>query len=97
MRYLLILDAALFALALTLSMVLGVVAILYGANAELSARVSAELPLVVRLSVWFAVIAVPLGLAFWSLKRRQSWHWWVQAAAALTLGLGSLTIYRLLS
>jgi uncharacterized membrane protein HdeD (DUF308 family) len=97
MRYLLILDAALCAMAGTLAMVLGVVVILYSFHTELSARVAIELPKVATLTACFALLAVVLGIAFWSLLRQRAWRWWAQAGAALSLVLGWLFLYRMLA
>lgn len=96
MRYLLLLDAALCALAATLALVLGVVGVLYSFHTGLSARVAVELPQVAALSLCFALLAAVLGLAFWSLLRARAWHWWAQAGAVASLVIGSMFIYRLL-
>lgn len=93
MRYLLILDAALFALAATMAVVLGVVVILYSVHTELSARVGSELPDVAAATISFAMLALVLGAAFWSLLRQKRWHWWAQAASALSLALSALYLY----
>lgn len=95
MRYLLILDAALFALAATLAVVLGVVLLMYGVYADTSTRVAAEIPTLAAAMSAFALLAVPLGLAFWSLLRRKPWLWWAQAVAAVVLALGSMFLFDL--
>lgn len=97
MRALLILDAALFALAATLALVLGVVLILYGFHTDLSSRVGAEMPMLATVMGCFAVLALLLGIAFWSQLRRVAWRWWAQAAAAFAVIAGSLYLYRLLA
>lgn len=97
MRYLLILDAALFALAGTLAVVLAVVCLLYGFNASLSPRVAAEIPRLITVTASFSALAVVLGLAFWSLLRERSWYGWAQLAAAMSLLLGSMFLYRVLT
>lgn len=93
MRYLLILDAALFAFAATMAVVLGVVVILYSVHTELSARVGTELPEVAAATISFAALALVLGAAFWSLLRQKAWHWWAQAASAVSLLLSALYLY----
>lgn len=93
MRYLLILDAALFALAATMAVVLGVVLILYSFHTELSARVGTEMSAVANTTLSFAVLALILGVAFWSLLRKRIWHWWAQAGAALGISLGAMHLY----
>lgn len=95
MRYLLILDAALFALTATLAMVLAVVCLMYAFHTDLSTRVGAEMPTVVTATVTFGVMAVVLGMAFWALLRDRRWRWWAQGLGALGLGLGSMFLYNL--
>ena len=95
MRYLLILDAALFALALTLAVVLAVVLLMYGVYANTSASVAAEIPTLATATIAFSVLALPLGVAFWSLLRRKTWLWWAQGSAAVMLVLGSMFLYEL--
>ena len=97
MRYLLILDAALFALAGTLAVVLSVVWLLYSFHTDLSARVGIEMQMVAETTAGFAMLALVLGLAFFSLLRRKSWRWWAQGGAAIGLLGGSLFLYRLLT
>lgn len=97
MRFLLILDAALFTLASTLAVVMGVVLLLYGFHSDLSARVGAEIPGVAKVMACFAVLALVLGVAFWSLLRKASWRWWAQAAAVLGLVAGYFFLYRVLA
>lgn len=97
MRYLLILDAALFAMATTLAVVLGVVLIMYSFHTDLSPRVGAEMPAVASAMLSFGALALVLGLAFWSLLRQRTWHWWAQAGAAMSLVVGSLVLYRQLA
>lgn len=93
MRYLLILDAALFALAATMAVVLGVVLILYSFHADLSARVGTEMPAVATLMLSFGALALVLGVAFWSLLRERRWRWWAQAGAAISLVIGARFLY----
>mgnify|MGYP001616281493 CR=1 FL=1 len=93
MKYLLILDAALFALAATMAVVLGVVLIMYSAHSELSARIGTEMPALATLIGCFAVLSMAWGLAFWSLLRERVWHWWAQAGAVTSLAIGSLYLY----
>lgn len=95
MRYLLILNAALFALAVTLTVVLGVVCLLYGFHTELSSRVGAEMPSVIAATLAFGFIALFTGLAFWSLLKGVHWRWWGQGIGLLGLGLGSQFLYNL--
>lgn len=93
MRYLLILDAALFAMAGTLAVVLGVVLILYSFHTELSARVPAEMAQVAAVAGCFALLSAATGTAFWSLLRSASWRWWAQGGALLSMALGALFLY----
>ena len=95
MKYLLILDAALFALAVTLAVVLAVVLLMYSVYAETSASVAAGIPTLATAMTAFGVVAIPLGVAFWSLLRRKAWLWWAQAAAAVMLVLGSMFLFDL--
>lgn len=93
MRYLLILDAALFAMAVTLAVVLGVVLILYSFHTGLSAQVPAEMTQVAIIASCFALLSATTGTAFWSLLRSKVWRWWAQGGAALSLVLGALFLY----
>ncbi|MGQ0696952.1 MAG: hypothetical protein ACT4PZ_01795 [Panacagrimonas sp.] len=93
-RYLLILDAALFAMAATLATVLGVVLLMYSFHTDLSTRVGAEMPLVATVMASFFVLALFLGVAFWSLLRQRSWRWWAQIAAAVAMSFGSVFLYN---
>ena len=97
MKALLILDAALCALATTLAVVIGVVLILYSFHTDLSARISAEMPMLATIMICFAMLAGALGLAFWSQLRRVAWRWWAQAGAGVAVFVGSLFLYRLLA
>ncbi len=95
MKYLLIVDAALFALTATLAMVLGVVCLMYVFHTGLSSRVGAEMPTVITATLAFSVIAACVGVAFWSLLRERPWRWWAQGGGVLGLGLGSAFLYTL--
>lgn len=97
MRYLLILDGALFALTATLAMVLGVVWVMYAFHTDLAARISTEMSLVAATMLVFAAMSAPLGLAFWSLLRQRSWHWWAQLGGLAAVVCGSLLLYRLVT
>lgn len=97
MRALLILDAAVFALAGTLAVVLGVVLILYSFHTELSATVTRDMSSVAVVMGIFAVLTLFTGAAFWSLLRKATWRWWAQAGAAASLVFGSLMLYRVLT
>ena len=95
MRYVLILDAALLALAATMAMVLAVVCLLYGLHSELSVRIGAEMPTLITATLVFAFMAAFIGAAFWALLRRVAWRWWAQASAAVAFVFGGLFLYRL--
>lgn len=97
MRFLLIFDAALFAMASTLAIVLGVVLILYSFHTDLSSRVSLEMSQVATVMACFVFLALPLGAAFWGLLRDKVWRWWAQLGAMAALVLGSLFLYRTLA
>lgn len=97
MKYLLILDAALFTLAGTMAMVLAVVWLIYGFNLDASARVATEMHTVAITTLSFSLLTATLGLAFWSLLRKQPWHWWAQLVAAVSVAAGSMFLYRLLT
>ncbi len=97
MRFLLILDASLFALAGTLAVVLGVVLILYSFHTELSATVGQDMASVAIVMGIFAVLTAFTGAAFWSLLRKAGWKWWAQGGAAVSLVVGSMFLYRVLT
>lgn len=97
MKALLIVNAALCALAATLALVLGVVLILYGFNTDLSSNIAADMPLLATITGIFLVLALVLGLAFWSQLRRVAWRWWAQAVAVFAVVAGSMLLYRLLA
>lgn len=97
MRYLLILDAALCALAATMAVCLGVVWLMYSFHADLSSRVSLEMPTVATTVIAFALMAIALGAAFWAVLKETRWKWWAQGAAATTVSLASMFLYELFS
>ena len=97
MKALLIVDAALCALAATLALVLAVVLLLYGFHTDLSSHVSAEMPMLATVMTCFLVLAIALGLAFWSQLRRVAWRWWAQSVATVAVLAGSLVLYRILA
>lgn len=95
MRYLVILNAAVLALAGTIALCLGVVVLLYGFNQGLSARVDAEMPALVASTATFSFVAAVVAVALFGLVKRRPWLWICQAAAAVTVVLSVLYLTRL--
>lgn len=97
MRYLLILNAALFALAATIGMVLCVVCLMYGVNLGTAPSVMREMPSLIAATVTFCGLAVVLGVGFWGLLRARPWRWLGELVAALGLAVSSMYLYALFS
>ena len=95
MRYLLLFEAALLALAATMALVLGVVCILYVSASGMSARVDAEMPALVTSTLIFTALSAVLGAAVVGLWRRRSWNLAAQVVAAVITVAGSTWLYRL--
>lgn len=95
MRYLLILNASLFAMAATIGMVLCVVCLMYGVNVDTAPSIPRELPSLMAATATFCVLAVILGFGFWGLLRARPWRWIGEAVAAVSLTLSSMYLYTL--
>ncbi len=95
MRYLQILEAALFALAATMAICLGVVWLMYSFHTDLSSSVGAEMPTVAAATAAFSLLTLFLGLAFWSLIRRPRGQLLIQCLAFIVSALACMYIYNL--
>lgn len=93
MRYLLYFDVALAAFGAVMTIAVGFVALVYALYLHSSPRLGAGLPGILTITACFVVLMLIAGGATWGLWHRRPWHWWVQAALAVTLPLLYLTIY----
>lgn len=95
MRYLTIVNGALFALFASLAVVMGVVCIMYLVYLNAEPRLQSEWPAVLASTVIFAVLGVTSGFGFFGLLRGKSWRWIAQAVLLLSLIPGYLTLVKL--
>ena len=94
---LLIVDASLATLGLTMGLVQGVVCILYLFTLDLSPALHKQMPMLVWSTVIFTVVGLLFLLGFWALLKRRNWGWPMQAAAFLLLAPASMVIARLMA
>lgn len=95
MKYLLILNAALFALTATIGVVLCVVCLMYGVNLGSAPSVQREMPALIAATLTFCGLAALLGLGFWGLLRQRPWRWIGELVGALALVGSSMYLYGL--
>jgi len=85
MRYLLILDFTLAAFGAAMAVAVGFVALVFTIYRHESERLQAGLPSVLAITACFVGLLLIAGTAGWLLRKRQRWHWPVQALLALSL------------
>jgi hypothetical protein len=95
LRYLVILNASVLALAGTIAMCLGVVCVLYGFNQGLSARVDEEMPALIASTATFTVVSVVVTVALFGLVKQRPWKWTFQGIAAVVVVVSSWYLTRL--
>lgn len=95
MRYLTIVNGALFALFAALALVMGVVCILYLPYLETTPRLQSEWPSVLTTTAVFTLLTVSTGFGFYGLLRARSWRWIAQLLLLLTVVPGLLLLGRL--
>lgn len=83
MNYLKLVNALLLAAAVTMTLVLGVVSLIYALYADETPRLGRELPGLLTITGVFAVYAVVTGFAFIGLLRQHWWRWLGQGAVVL--------------
>ncbi|MGQ0618825.1 MAG: hypothetical protein ACT4QA_02735 [Panacagrimonas sp.] len=95
MRYLLILNGAVFAMAATIGTVLCVVCLMYGVNLDTTPSVMREMPALMAATATFCALAVVTGIGFWGLLRTRPWRWAGEAGAAIGVAASSIYLYGL--
>ncbi len=94
--FLLITDASIAALGLTMGVVQAVVCILYAFSLDLSPSLAKQMPTL----LWSTLIFTALGLlfltGFWTMLRRRRGHAWLQVLVLLSLIPAGVVIRRLL-
>jgi hypothetical protein len=92
-----ILNASLFALFATLTLVLAVVWLMYLVNLDTAPRLKPQMPTLTAFFGVFAVLTTASGVALLGLLRAHPWRWLAQLGFAITLVPCSLLLYRLVS
>ena len=96
-KFLMIFDAALGALCLTMGIVQGVVCILYLFVLDLSPSLSGQMPMLVGSTVIFTLVGLMFLAGFWGFWRRWNWAWSLQVFALVAVVPASLSLYRILT
>lgn len=79
MKYLQIANAAVLALGLAMGLILGVVCVLYGANAAEHPQLRGDLPRLFLVTGLFFALGLAAGAAFFGHRRRWPARWLAQA------------------
>lgn len=96
-RFLLIFDAAVAALALTMGLVQAVVCILYGFSLDLSPSLAKQMPVLLWSTAIFTVVGLLFLGCFWWLLRRRPGHAVLQVLVLASLVPAGLLLGRLLT
>jgi hypothetical protein len=95
LRYLVILNASVLALAGTIAMCLAVVCLLYGFNQGLSARVDQEMPALLASTATFTLVSLVTTVALFGLVKQRPWRWICQGVTAVVVVVSALYLTRL--
>jgi hypothetical protein len=96
-KFLMIFDAALGALCLTLGIVQGVVCILYWFVLDLSPSLRGQMPMLLGSTLIFSVVGLMFLAGFVGYWRRWNWAWALQAFVLIAAVPASLSLYRILT
>lgn len=96
MKALQIFNAVALMLTATIFVVFGVVCLMYGYHLETSARMRAEWPVLLRVTLLFGVLSLGCLLAFWAQRRQLPWRWLAQLIQVAVLVGGALVLSRML-
>lgn len=96
MNYLRIINVLLLAAAVTMAVVLGVVALIYALYAGETPRLARELPGILTITSAFAVYALIAGAACMALFKRWRWLWLGQGALIVASGFLGMFIWEFL-
>jgi len=94
---LLIIDAAIAALALTMGLVQAVVCILYGFVLDMSPALVRQMPMLLWSTTIFTVVGLLFLAGFFLLLRGRAWRWLMQGVAFFTLAPAAMVLSRLLT
>jgi hypothetical protein len=97
MKFLMILNASLGALCLTMAVMQAVVSLMYAFIVDLSPRLAEDLPLLLGSTAIFLAIGLLFLAGFFGLLRRKPWRWPMQGAIAVALVPAALVLYRLMT
>ena len=94
---LLIVDASIAALALTMGLVQAVVCILYGFVLDMSPALVKQMPMLLWSTAIFTVVGLLFLAGFFLLLRGRAWRWPMQGFAFFTLAPAAMVLSRLLT
>lgn len=96
-KFLMIFDAALGALCLTLGIVQGVVCILYSFVLDLSPSLRGQMPMLLASTLIFTIVGLMFLAGFVGFWRRWNWAWGLQACLLVAAVPAALSLYRILT
>lgn len=96
-KFLMVFDAALGALCLTLGIVQGVVCILYWFVIDLSPSLRGQIPMLLGSTLIFTLVGLMFLAGFLGFWRRWNWAWGLQAVVLIAAVPASLSLYKILT
>ncbi|HBG30598.1 MAG TPA: hypothetical protein DDW98_08230 [Gammaproteobacteria bacterium] len=98
-RYGLVGQLALTALFAVMTVIMGVVLLVYVIYIDMDPRMPRDLPFLTRVTGWFLAASVFFGLGSWALQRRHwtRWVWWVPQIGVLLALWGMIQSLRVAS
>lgn len=96
-KLLMIVDASLAALGITMGMVQAVVCVLYLFTLDESPALSREMPMLVASTAIFTVLGLLFLASFIGLLRQRTWRWPVQVLVFVAIAPASLALYALMT
>jgi multisubunit Na+/H+ antiporter MnhB subunit len=92
---LMIIDASIACLGLTMGLVQAVVCILYGFVLDMSPALVKQLPMLLWSTVIFTVVGLAFLGVFFMLLRGRNWRWSAQGAVLISLAPAGILLTRL--
>ena len=87
MKYLLYADVVVTAFGAVMTVVLGVVCLLFAVYHDAAPMIDRDLPSLLLVTVAFAVLMGAAGAATIGVYRRRRWLWWAQAGLVVLIPL----------